>query len=481
MRITNKMITDQVITNLSRGIDRFMKLETMMSSGRRINKASDDPIGTIRDLGYRSRIAQLEQYESNISHAKSWLTHVDLAIGDINNLLIDAKAIAVQLANDNYDATAREAAANEVESIFEQILQSGNTELGGRYLFSGQETLTKAFISTSVGVVYQGDSGRIDVDIEPSSRMSINTVGSDLLTAPFRALGEDADLDPGIELTTLLSDLNGGNGVDLSTGIIKITDLNLGITVDVDISGAVTIGDVINEINTQLPGSPPNDITNLTVELGLDGNNLRLISSARNAVSLVTPLGNLNEGMGMDLDPPKFIIHNSDSSIEVTVDLAGCTTLGDVVNAINTTLASHPDPQMANVTASINAAGTGLQIQDTNGVPLALIVSEYEQDNTTASDLGLSGNIGSLLVGEDLNPEPQFKVEENVPGETTAEDLGLLGQFKLELSGGDVDPVLKGDTLISQLNRGLGVDLDTITINHGDQFQRFIYNSCNQL
>ncbi len=468
MRVTNKMISDQVISNLSRGITRFMDLQNQMSTGRRINKPSDDPIGAIKDLSYRSRLSQFEQYQTNILNAKSWLAHVDLAVSDISNLLIEARSRAVQLANGNYDATARESAANEVESIFDQIMQAGNTQLDNRYLFSGQMTTTAAFRSTSSGVVYQGDSGNISVEIETNTRMSINTIGSSLLTAPFKLLGDDFDLNAGIDESTPLADLNNGNGVDLSTGIIKVEDLNLGITVNVDISAAVTVGDVINAINTQLPASPPNDITNLTAELGLEGNNLRLVGTARPEVSVFTPLANLNDGLGVDMSPPMFTIHNADNSINITVDLSTASTLDDVINTINAELQAHPDPQVNNVVVSLNPASTGLQIQDNNAVPLGLIVSEYEQDNTTAADIGLSGNIGSLLIGEDLNPKPEFRIGENAPGETTVADLGLLGTFNLANVGDDLDPSLTLDTPLSLLNNGLGAVLDSLMIKQGD-------------
>ncbi len=468
MRVTNKMISDQVIANLSRGIDRFMVLENMMSTGRRINRPSDDPIGTIKGLGYRSRLAQFEQYQKNIMHAKSWLSHVDLAVADMNSLLIDAKSIAVQLANADYDSTARRAAANEIESIFDQMLQSGNTQLGNRYLFSGQMTTTTAFRSTSLGVVYEGDNGSINIEIETNTRISINTIGSSLLTAPFGLLGDNCDLNAGIDAATPLSELNGGNGVDLSTGIVRFVDVNLGITVNVDISAAVTVGDVINEINAQLPASPPNDITNLIVALGLEGNNLKLTGTARPEVSVVTPLENLNNGMGVDMNPPKFIIQNADQSIRIEIDLSSALNLDDVINAINNELQSHPDPQVNNVVVSLNAASTGLQIQDNNGVPLGLMISEFEQGNTTAEDLGLSGNIGALLVGGDLNPLPEFRVEENAPGETTAGDLGLLGSFNIAHVGEDLDPILTLTTPLSLLNNGLGAVLDTLMIKQGD-------------
>lgn len=455
------MISDQVIINLSRGIDRFMRLQHMMSTGRRINKPSDDPIGTINDLGYRSKLSQLGQFQKNISHGKMWLSHVDLALADMGNLLIQAKGIAVALANDTYDGTARAAAAIEIESIFNQVLQSGNAQLDNRYLFSGHRTLQAAFRSTGVGVIYEGDNGNQRIQIEAGSKVTINIIGSDLLTKPFTVLGDEADLAVGVNANTLLAELNDGRGVDLSPGIINVTDVNLNITVAVDVSTASDLNDIINSINTQLAAG---GITNITAALGLEGNNISLSATDRPDVALSTPLVNLNQGSGIDMSPPKFEIHNSDHSISAVIDISTATTIGDVINAINSQLATAG---VNNVTASLNPAGTGLQIQDTNGVPLGLSVSEFEPDNGTAGDLGILGAIGPTLIGTDLDPRPEFSVAESAVGETTASDLGILGNMNYALVGNDLDPSITASTLVSLFNNGIGYGLDQIRISQG--------------
>jgi len=462
MRVTNKMISDQVVSNLARGIERFMKLENMMSTGRRINMPSDDPIGTISDLGYRSKLAQFEQFKKNISHGKTWLSNVDLALADMGNLLIHAKEIAVALSNDTYDATARLAAATEIESIFEQILQSGNVQVDNRYLFSGHRTLQAAFRSTGVGVIYEGDKGNQDIEIESGSRITINISGSDVLTKPFTVLGDEADLAAGVSATTLLAELNGGRGVDLSPGVINVTDMNLNITVAVDLSLATDLNDVITSINAQLVAG---GITNITASVGLEGNNITLTATDRPDVALSTPLANLNQGNGVDMSPPKLEIHNADHSTSVIIDISTAANLGDVINAINNQLSSGG---VNNVTASLNAAGTGLQIQDTNGVPLGLTVSEIDPGNSTAGDLGIPGNISPTLTGSDLNPLSEFSVTESAAGETTGSDLGILGTVHTVLVGSDLDPIITATTPVSLFNNGFGYALGRIQISQGD-------------
>jgi flagellar hook-associated protein 3 len=462
MRVTHSMIANQVVYNLTQNINRFYVLQNQMSTNRRINKSSDDPVGTIKDLSYRERLNDLEQYKSNITLGQTWLSAADSALNDINTALTDAHSIAVEMSNDTYDAVAREAAANEVQSLLDQILAGGNSQLQGNYLFGGYRTRTRPFETTSVGVVYSGDSGAINYTIDSKAKVQINTIGSDLLTKPFRVIGQDADIQPGIIATTALADLNLGNGVDLAPGTFTIRDINLNTTVAIDISAATTVGDAITAINTQLAAG---GITNLTASLGLEGNNIRLVATNSPTISASTLLANLNNSGGVDLDPGTFSIRNQTGSTNVTIDLTGDVTIGDAIASINTQLAAAG---VANVTAALNATNTGINITDSNGVPLGLYVAENSLYDFTAANLGLVGSINPVLSGGVVNPAPNFEVAESAAGETTAANLGLLGTFVKTRIGTALSPELLPTTTLTQLRNNNGIPLGGIRIAHGD-------------
>ena len=56
MRITQKMMTNQVNSNLSKNIEKLMKTQNLISSGKRITQASDDPVGMAKVLDYRKTL-----------------------------------------------------------------------------------------------------------------------------------------------------------------------------------------------------------------------------------------------------------------------------------------------------------------------------------------------------------------------------------------------------------------------------------------
>jgi len=473
MRVTNQMISDRTIFNLSSALSRFMRLETMMSTGRRINTPSDDPIGTQHDLNYRTRLDEITQYKSNISQANGWLATYESGLGDLNNLYSSAKEISIMMANDTYDDVAREAAANEVESLFQQVLQLGNTKVDGRYMYSGFRTRTQPLEASTNGVVYMGDEGAIDLEIELSARVQSNLIGKNVFFAPLSVLGENGDLGIGLTGAVQLADINSGDGVELVPGTFTIQDnnLNTSYTIDLNLDAAgnpaaapVTISEVVDRINGQLnlAGST------LSVKIADSGAALEWVAGGSGHISDDTPLVNLNDGVGIDNQPGKFLIRNADSSISVEVDISGATNIGEIRTAISDALAAHVPP-VNGINVTFNAAGTGLRLEDTNGVPLGLTVEDMiAQESTTAGDLGLLGSLSPNLEGSDLRPKPDFDAVD-IGAQTTLSDLGIAGEIRSDRVGSDLKPRLLLTTELSTLNHKAGFDLGRLKISHGDQ------------
>ncbi len=462
MRVSHSMVPDMVSFNLNRSLTRYMELQSMMSSGRRINVPSDDPTGTQKDMQYRTVLAQITQYQSNISYGNSMQTYYESSLREIEQLISDANVLAVGLANGDYDANARQAGADDIHGIFEAILTQVNSQVQGKYIYSGFRTQTRAFELGANGVEYMGDLGVIRTEIEPGSKVQVNMIGSQVFMNRLSVLGEKADLKLGIGATTLLADLNMGAGVDLTTGQFIVTDANKNISVTLDVSGAVTLDDAITAVNSQLVAG---GITNLTLGYSLGGSQLEWKSTPDGLITGSTKLVNLNSGSGVNLLNGTISIANADESINLNVDLSGAVTIDDVIQALNNAFAASSDPQVQAITASINAAGTGIDITDPNN--LGLTISDTAPGSTTAEDLGIAGEIGFVLNGADLNPRTEFSAAESAAGQTTAGDLGISGVFYGSMEGQDLNPRLTTDTPLSLLNNGHGLELGQLRISLG--------------
>jgi flagellar hook-associated protein 3 len=470
MRVTNQMVSNTVVFNLQRSLQRFMKLQTEMSSGRRINKASDDPLGTLRDLSYRGELAKIEQYRSNINGAMNWTRNYDGLLADLTNKLSRAKELAITMADEFPDANAREGTAEEIRGIFDGLMTAANAELEGKYVFSGYKTRSQSLVATADGIVYNGNSGLTEIAIGTASKETVNLLGNEVFLSSVLTLGEHADVNIGLDtatLSTLVADFNNGRGIDQAVGQFTITDQNLGIAATVDVTGATTIGDILTAINNSLAAAVPPMSGSIQAVIGRENNNILFETTRNGLISDHTSLGKLNLGNGVDIKPGKILVTDG-AGIGVEVDLSTASTIGDVRTLFNNQMATAGYPE---ITMDINAAGTGLQIDDAGGprVP-PVTVQDVNEAERTAHDLGIIGVMDGVasIVGEDLDPLVSFKVEEVGAG-TTASDLGILATFSNDYVGRDLDPLLRETDRVTFFRSGFGLEMERVVVKQGDQ------------
>lgn len=467
MRITNKMMNSRVLANLSSAAERYMKLQTESSSGRRINKPSDDPLGITKDLNFRSRLSDISQFQTNLSHAQSWLAFSDLALNSIGEFITEAKDLATQLGNDTYDENARIAGATQARELFNSIIDSANSQYRNKYIFSGSKTNLPPILANAIGVAYQGDSKSLNIETDLKSYLQVNAIGSEFLTKPVVTLGDGFDLNPGIQPNMWLTQLNGGKGVQMGNGHFIINTING--RYDIDVSTAKNIQQVLDQINAAA-------IPNFTASISENGNSLQFKDTTANQLTNMTPLALLHKGEGVSQVPGTFVIRTSDSAISVTIDISSALTMGDVINTINNSLAAGG---IANVTASIDPTDNRIILSDSNAAPLNLVIEESSSNSTTAGELGIKGDMLGSKVGEKLEPD-HILITEAVSGQTLAHDLGILKGTEFEsIIGDDMNPKLTYFTKISSLNNNSGIELGKIRITNGLDYADVDLSSLN--
>ncbi len=459
MRVTNKMISDRILRNLTNSTSRYLNLQTMASSGKRINRASDDPLGITKDLNFRSRLNDIAQFGINVQHAQSWLNFSDQAMNDINELIISAKDLGVQLGNDTYDEAARVAGATNALELFNQIMDAANSQFQGKYIFSGSRTNMAAMQANEIGVAYQGDFQDMLMETERDSFLRINSLGSEFLTHQVNILGEGADLNPGLQPALWLSNLNAGNGVNMGAGQFVINTVNGSFTVDLGAANVRNIQQMLDTINGA-------GIPNVTASINESGSGFLIEDSSSMHITADTPLSMLNSGNGIEQIPGTFVIRTADNALVANIDISAAADLDDALTTINNELAAAG---INNVTASIHPTENRLVITDTNAIPYDLAIEDTGNSGTAAS-LGIEGAMNGELNGKDLEPM-HIQIQESAAGETLAADLGLLKSTEFgSLIGGDVNPRLTYNTLLSSLNSNAGLELGVIRISNGHDY-----------
>ncbi|MBW2015443.1 MAG: flagellar hook-associated protein FlgL [Deltaproteobacteria bacterium] len=232
MRIANKTLYDNIVSNLSKTSTEMLRANQVVSSGKRINRLSDDPVGLVAVLDLRSSQAHVEQLERNINMGKSWLNMGESALTQIEDLLSQTKALCVQMANGTQDATQRRNAATVVDGRLRQIISLANTQVNGRYIFGGTRTDTQPFVfnegASPPNVSYQGNDTAFSVKIGKNTTVEVGRDGETIFGDDGIDWSDPTDGEDNIFKTLLdLKDALTGNDVSAIQGAISKIDNHL--------------------------------------------------------------------------------------------------------------------------------------------------------------------------------------------------------------------------------------------------------------
>ncbi len=204
MRITNRMLCNNVLKNINRNLENMSRRQEQMSSGKSVNRPSDGPITVARILAFQTSLAADQQYRTNMEDAQGWVDTSERALDMATATLHRAKDLAVTGANSTQPQASMEAMAEEVGQLLEELLQVANTSYGGRFLFGGSNTTSEPFSLNDGVVSYQGNENSLDWEIAPRVTMGVNAHGKEVF---LDALDTDADGVADMSIFELLQEL----------------------------------------------------------------------------------------------------------------------------------------------------------------------------------------------------------------------------------------------------------------------------------
>lgn len=144
MRITNKIMQNNSLSNINTNKILQDKLNTQMATHKKINRPSEDPVIAIRALRLRSSLSEITQYfEKNVPDAESWLGVTDSSLLTVDDLLKDMGDYCQQGSSDNWQATDRAKVLESLKGLKNEIYSTGDVDYAGRNVFTGYRTGTK--------------------------------------------------------------------------------------------------------------------------------------------------------------------------------------------------------------------------------------------------------------------------------------------------------------------------------------------------
>jgi flagellar hook-associated protein 3 len=181
MRVPNISMYVDSTYRLGKLTSDLHDINEVISTGKRINEISDDPLGLSQVLTLKNSLENLDQIERNLNMGKSWITSVETAMASINDLILDAKVDTTRLANDSITADERRDTIAKIDHLISQIINLGNTQVNGSYIFSGTKTntITLQYNQNQTDVVYNGDDTPFEVRTDRNSGVKVGRNGQE--------------------------------------------------------------------------------------------------------------------------------------------------------------------------------------------------------------------------------------------------------------------------------------------------------------
>ncbi|MEX2093637.1 MAG: hypothetical protein WD971_13210, partial [Pirellulales bacterium] len=244
-RLVNQVQGDQ--------LDLF-RLQTQVSTGRRIVRPSDDAPAALRAIALQRTIQRKEQSARNLSGSRSVLVEAETALKSVADTLRDVRGSAAASVSNLTSEESRNEAISEINTAITALLTSGNANYNGRYLFAGSRTSELPFDFAGEFIEYRGNEKSLQNYVDLEQLFTTNLPGTEVFGGVSGEVRGSTDLNPQLTENTLLTSINGGDGVNTNSAIS--INVNNGVTTTssiIDLSGAVSIGDVIRRIEANPP------------------------------------------------------------------------------------------------------------------------------------------------------------------------------------------------------------------------------------
>ena len=206
MRITNKIIQNNNLANINTNKVYQDTLSTQMSTQKKINRPSDDPVVAIRALRLRSNVTEVTQYYSkNIPDAESWLSITEDSLNNLTSIITNMIGQCTKGANGDLTTSDRQIILEQLEALGDEVYSTADADYAGRYVFTGYRTDTPIRFDEKEDDLTYSITEQIDAD------------AIDTLTVINTKSATGADL----------MDMNDVNYADLDVSAVEISETDV--------------------------------------------------------------------------------------------------------------------------------------------------------------------------------------------------------------------------------------------------------------
>lgn len=249
MSISTSHYFNQAVRQMSELQASIAKIQTQVSTGQQLTKASDDPVKVTAILRLNTAIARQDSYASTLAIVGDRLQAEEATIKSASDAMTRVKELAVRASNDTYGAADRAAIAAELSSLGEELISlAGTRDINGNFLFSGTRVSLAPFAEVGAGAVaYVGDQTSVRVAVGEQRELTANRPGAEVFVAATR---DDRGSPTKVGFFEVLDDFIGAvrssDREGLQRGMGEIDQLNSGLSY-----ALARIGADLNVVDTQ--------------------------------------------------------------------------------------------------------------------------------------------------------------------------------------------------------------------------------------
>jgi flagellar hook-associated protein 3 FlgL len=241
IRFTNDILSRQTLFDLGNITTALTKSQNELSTGKRIQTAEDDPYGAGLATSLRNELADVKQYQTNISDASAWTQTADSTLGNVTDILQRARELVVEAANGTQDQTSLTAISSELTQLKGSLQAQANTTYNGHYIFAGTATTTEPYPTNA----YAGNALPVQRLVASGQTVTINNNGPSAFGT--QAVGPPATKNVFDVFDDVINDLNTGNTAALGSSALSEMDGALTTAVN----ARTTVGAVSDRLQTQ--------------------------------------------------------------------------------------------------------------------------------------------------------------------------------------------------------------------------------------
>jgi flagellar hook-associated protein 3 FlgL len=218
MRITQSELCRTFLSDLGTLNEDLTALSRQISSGKKLTDLKDSPSGSADLVSLTKLESEIDQYRFNTDAGSFYLNVADSALNEVNNLITSIYASGSQSSSDIVSEEARAALASDVRSLRDQILSLANSQVRGRYIFSGSRVTTIPFSIEGDAVSYSGDDNVNSIRVDDGTEVQMNFSGSEVFSPIFDAVN------------ALLTAMDGNDTSSINTALSEFASVLTGLS-----------------------------------------------------------------------------------------------------------------------------------------------------------------------------------------------------------------------------------------------------------